>query len=265
MLNCGCRTNGFVWVSHKHKAVYFENPKAGSSSIKKALNIEPPNLRCVLIQLYFEWREIKRLQLIIRDYYNSINANQLACLLQETNEIISDLKDQAQSHITVHTSNTKNVPFEHFLGRPEDVLNLFPDYYRFAFVRDPLDRFLSNYRMFGQQPSRITQIHELTRTNMVMDKIDDFITLIQQHRNHHWDLQHKYLPIRNTRLHIDFLGKTDSFCEDWKELCKRIGVNQDIGLINVTNRPSGLSAQLSQNQIRTIHKIYEQDLQIIDF
>ena len=39
--SCGCRTNPFIWISKKHKIIFFEIAKCGSSSIKKALDIRP--------------------------------------------------------------------------------------------------------------------------------------------------------------------------------------------------------------------------------
>jgi len=37
MIGCGCYASSFIWVSDKLKCVYFEIPKAGSSSIKRNL------------------------------------------------------------------------------------------------------------------------------------------------------------------------------------------------------------------------------------
>ena len=36
---CGCRINPLIWISKKHKIIYLEIAKCGSSSIKKALDI----------------------------------------------------------------------------------------------------------------------------------------------------------------------------------------------------------------------------------
>jgi len=40
--NCGCGATSFIWVCHERRLVWYEVPKAGSSSIKKALGIVSP-------------------------------------------------------------------------------------------------------------------------------------------------------------------------------------------------------------------------------
>lgn len=53
--NCGCRTNPFIWINEKHKIIFLEIAKCGSSSIKKVLDIYP--LERDLINSYYWHKE----------------------------------------------------------------------------------------------------------------------------------------------------------------------------------------------------------------
>ncbi len=44
LYRCGCRvpsSTTFIWISHKLKAIFFENPKGASSTIKRLVQIKP--------------------------------------------------------------------------------------------------------------------------------------------------------------------------------------------------------------------------------
>ena len=38
--SCGCHSNSFVWISHKHEAIWYEIPRCASTSIKESLTSE---------------------------------------------------------------------------------------------------------------------------------------------------------------------------------------------------------------------------------
>ena len=50
--NCACRINSFIWISHKYKAIWFENPKAASRSILSTLCGKEPSIYELLYLMY---------------------------------------------------------------------------------------------------------------------------------------------------------------------------------------------------------------------
>jgi len=93
-------------------------------------------------------------------------------------------------------------------------------YFKFTFVRNPWDRMVSNWKMFTTRPFRIGQLHSMTRENL--SSFNDFVAFAAQHKNHHWQPQSLFLPDRP-----DFVGKLETFEQDFETLCRKIGIDAD--------------------------------------
>jgi hypothetical protein len=85
------------------------------------------------------------------------------------------------------------------------------DYFKFAFVRNPWDRMVSNWKMFTTQPPRIDQLKSMTDADL--SNFGDFVDFAIRKSNHHWQPQALYVP-----EDIDFLGKIETFGEDMGKL-----------------------------------------------
>lgn len=141
--------------------------------------------------------------------------------------------------------------------------SLFGDYFKFAFVRHPLDRFVSawsdkvvahNYYGFAAA--------ELDR----MQHIEAFAEWTAGH-----DLgdlsetdQHLVLQTRMVDLtQVDYLGRLETFDQDFAEVCRRIEVPPWTGTTRnrSTDRPPAPSADLEA----TIAELYRVDYQVLGY
>ena len=133
--NCGCRYNTFMWYSHKLDAVYYETPKAACSSIKKALDISIKNENILRAYLYHTARkEYPKLTTNLREKY---------CL----QSILNEQKDRLRNRHPVGITTGK-YEFSMYYGSFEESIKEFENYYKFGLVRDPINRTISNFRMF---------------------------------------------------------------------------------------------------------------------
>lgn len=87
------------------------------------------------------------------------------------------------------------------------------EYLKFTFVRNPWDRMVSNWKMFTTK--RIKQLRSMT--DLDLSKFEDFADFAISHYNHHWLPQSLYLPEK-----LDFIGRLETFDEDFKQLLKLI-------------------------------------------
>ena len=88
----------------------------------------------------------------------------------------------------------------------------------FAFVRNPFDRLVSNYKMFTTRDLGIRQLIKLNKLNQQPSDIKnmsfpEFCNIILKHDNHHWELQHKFMI-----KWPNFVGRFESFSSDIRKV-----------------------------------------------
>ncbi len=257
LINCGCRLNSFIWISHEKKALYFENPKAGSSSIKASLNMNDPDLLTCLVRILSEWFHVKKYLIRINDYHAVLSENDVVDAVRSINDIVkfkTELIDK-QPLITNY-SNTKG--FELYFGKREQLGKLFNDYFAFSFSRNPYNKFISNYLMFVQKKFRITQLELLDRKSHEHLSIDDFVDLTQRINNHHWNKQSLFVPEFITGFKSYFVGKLENFNEDWKLVSEKLGTEYVYKHINTTEQNDSIA--IDQRHITgMIRSVYRED------
>lgn len=135
-----------------------------------------------------------------------------------------------QSHIFIHVPKTGGTSMEQmpFVGGTthDTASDLFrqcrdqdhdpKDFFKWAFVRHPVDRLQSAYYSYQQhfQPKGITPPYLVT-FNLFVREFD---------RNRDW--KRKYFMLRDQSFfldeELDFIGRFERINEDWKFVCKRI-------------------------------------------
>ena len=93
---------------------------------------------------------------------------------------------------------------------------LFGCYFKFAFVRNPWERLVSEYEFLLNRPQ-----HGRHRRVMKLDSFGDFIHM---QTNRHDAHQLNMLCDRNGQLLADFVGKLENMDNDWKMVCELINI-----------------------------------------
>jgi len=111
------------------------------------------------------------------------------------------------------------------------VIKQYPDYYKFAIVRNPWDRMVSNWSMFCRDglPDRERKIEILFGKKYDEIEFKEFIRRSVSIHNHHWQQYVDFLPWDRDKLLVDYLGRLESFADDWSEIAHRLGI--DVTLI----------------------------------
>ena len=92
----------------------------------------------------------------------------------------------------------------------------FESYFKFAFVRNPWNRLVSEYEFLLERPVH----HRHARVK----KLGGFKEFIQMQIPRHDAYQLNLLCDREGKLLMDFVGKLENLQEDWQTVCERIGL-----------------------------------------
>jgi hypothetical protein len=134
---------------------------------------------------------------------------------------------------------------------------MYSDFFKFAFVRNPVDRFVSgwkdkvlNQNYYNFNPSK----HE------EMKDLDHFITWVEQFDLEHCDehLRAQYAIIDTN--HVDFIGRFERFEDDFKIVADRIGL-KDYSMEKLNASGSKQLTIASETEQRII-RLYEKDARL---
>ena len=161
---------------------------------------------------------------------------------------------------SIHQHFLENTPKDKYIYssavgyNPDD----FKDWYKFAFVREPTDRFLScwkdkvlNHNMF--------EFHSATHEKM--KELSNFISWVENQNideaEEHLRSQHVLLDLDN----LNFLGKLESFEADLKTVAEAIGMPlQEMHRRNTSGKKE---INLSDESRARIRKIYAKDYELL--
>ena len=150
---------------------------------------------------------------------------------------------------------------------------VFPEFYRdaykFAFVRDPLERALSAYRYLREDRGvrRDDPARELVNDYA---SFDDFINgwLCSENalRQMHFAPQHLFLTNALGRLEMDFIGRQESIHQDFAHICGQFGVDVELERRN-SSGGNGISAaeQCSEDAKAIIRDVYRRDYKLLGY
>jgi len=122
-----------------------------------------------------------------------------------------------------------------------DAIKMYPNYYKFAVIRDPVERLLSNYKMFclSEISFRHKQIEKLFQKPHDQISLDEFWKLSKFHKNHHWESLKEYIPISymvdDFVLQLDLALITETLESDWRKLQQDLEITDSIGWLNSTS------------------------------
>ena len=96
----------------------------------------------------------------------------------------------------------------------------FADYFKFAFVRNPWERLVSEYEFILNRP-RHGRHNRVKRLN----SFNDFIQMQIPRKDAY---QYNMLSDRKGLFLMDFVGKLENLDQDWATVCDRIGTEKQI-------------------------------------
>lgn len=165
-------------------------------------------------------------------------------------------------HLTTH-----QVPLDvHHAMRLRYPTALFDDYFKFAFVRHPLGRFVSAWRnkvvdhnYFGfddETLARMQRIEAFAHWTADQDLAD------LKKADHHLALQSRLVDLSQ----VDYLGRLESFDPDFAEVCGRIGVPASVPVRLNQSTPHDIDQGSASDELTSvIARIYRRDFQVFGY
>lgn len=141
----------------------------------------------------------------------------------------------------------------------------FSDYYKFAFVRHPLDRFVSAWRdkvvgfnYYGFEPDVLERMQRLEAFAewVAGQDLEDAATIDQ-----HLVLQSRAIDLTQ----VDHLGRLESFAEDFAAVCRRLGLPEPAAedRRNQSTHPGRL--EVTDEVREQIADLYRLDFQVLGY
>jgi len=183
-----------------------------------------------------------------------------------------DLKNNTKCKtIFVHIPRTGGTSIASALGK--DIIDFghnklislkdIDDYFTFCFVRDPYDRFMSDYCYYK---SKIRLDEGITREIKKYEDFEDFA--LNFHKNEcvinyiHFHTQKSYVYDVDIRL-VDFIGRYESLQRDFNELCSIIGVRETT--LNHLNKSLYDKQLYTSDMKENIYQHYIEDFETFNY
>lgn len=143
----------------------------------------------------------------------------------------------------------------------------FEEYFSFAFVRNPWDRALSIYkyaRKISDSPYRgpLTDIAGYDSfESFVMDWCEK--EKIQDH--YFLRSQFSFVSIDDESVGIDFLGRFENIDEDFKEVCRNMGVDVALPKLNQAKKKEDFRQSYTTEMVDKIASVYNDDVEKLGY
>ena len=172
-------------------------------------------------------------------------------IIKDYNSVYTEIPKVACTSFKIWITDILNIEFDkknweyiHELDLPMKVgykmLNQFPDYFKFCFVRNPWDRILScwlskiktadyddgkNWRKGVE--NNFWRYGDMFRTEM---SFNDFINSVVQipdiNADAHFRSQYTFIYDKENKLVVDFTGRFENIKNDFSYVCNKIGVSE---------------------------------------
>lgn len=144
-------------------------------------------------------------------------------------------------------------------------VNRYREYFKFAFVRNPWERLVSGWHNKFKEKNQPPFGLDAT----VHKKLQDFDYFIQHlgesefiGRNHHFVPQCDLIDLN----HLDYLGKMEQFSDDFKQICRHIGIEADnVGYKNSSGRDKDYRSYYTDNLAEIVRNLYIKDIQFFAY
>ena len=144
------------------------------------------------------------------------------------------------------TGHGKIQTFYEYLTYLQVGLPKFEDIFKFAFVRNPYDRFVSGYFAQGYKP----------------EDINDFILKGDWMDNIYFQPQWRFLCLTGSGNLMDFTGKYENLEDDWYTVCKMLDINEKLPHINKSRNHGIKYTQEARDMLRNV---YSNDFKLFNY
>jgi len=162
-----------------------------------------------------------------------------------------------ENDVAVEMYNASRTPYP---------IEAFRDYYKFGFVRHPLDRFISAWQ---DKVHRENHFRFDDETREQMRTIENFARWVADHdlrdlssTDRHVALQARLIDLSQ----VDFIGRMESFDDDWALVCRELGLPVAVPERRNQSTPRGVTRDSASSELREIvERTYRPDYKIFGY
>ena len=282
---CGCRMEGYAWINPIRQTIWFETPKAASTSMKAGLQLNSPVSDALKVcarlqdaslkfnmpsQLLFRWIKDMGLERFSNWLHSRLGHAFWDPRYTSIHDKFKALYDSLRFDFHIRKGQLNFIrpqlkdTFYPFPGGSTEAFLAYPQYQTVAIVRSPLSRLASSYRMYAvaEELAKNYRYHESQTTfgrDITGIDFEDFVPLAMKHRNHHWETLDRVLPVIDGKLMVQELISFARIKQEKSRIVKLLGLNDDLPWLNSTTiRPL---PSLSSQARKLIEKEYHLELE----
>lgn len=148
----------------------------------------------------------------------------------------------------------------------------FQHYFKFTFVRNPWDRLVSAYH-FLKNGGMTEEDREWS--NRYLGPFENFETFVKQwvtpsniNSWQHFKPQHRYIVDPRGNQAVDYVGRFENLCSDFKQVATTLGIDAEIAHHNKTEHPKkfcGYRSYYTEETKEIVAKVYRRDIEIFNY
>ena len=146
--------------------------------------------------------------------------------------------------------------------REEVGMNVFETFYKFAFVRNPWDRVVSQFAYMQQRPDLMDYVGMSQET-----EFKAYLELIQQKEHVQWMPQHRFLLDEDGTLLVDQIGRLESLRTDFSSILAKLNLNKSAQLThaNRSDRQPIAEYYNDRESVEMVADIYSEDIKLFGY
>ncbi len=147
----------------------------------------------------------------------------------------------------------------------DDLRRILPDetfnkYFKFAVIRNPWDRMLSQY-LFDREFKQSGNEREESK-DFSFDEFDEYIKALPAFLMQE---QYRFITDDNGQLLVDFVARFEKLGSDFQRVCKKIGISDRyLPHIN-TSRHTHYSAYYTEDIKQTVQELFAKDIEMFGY
>ena len=154
---------------------------------------------------------------------------------------------------------------QHLLGwqvREEVGHDVFGSYYKFAFVRNPWDRIVSQFAYMQQRPDLMDYLGMTAET-----EFKSYLELIRHKEHVQWMPQVRFLLDHDGSVLVDRIGRLEAFSQDCAQIFAALGLTQDRlpGHANRSKRQPFQAYYPDDEAIEAVADIFSEDIGFLGY
>lgn len=214
-------------ISHENKFIFVHITKTGGSSMEKALGLLKKN------ELYgFEDEN--------GNFYNCKKAIKLNASKQDKEKLL------CLQHLKAREIKERYDP---------EVWN---NYFKFAFVRNPWDRLVSDYSYKMQKRKDLIRAYGLNKKS----SLEDYVYAIKDRDK--IILQKDFVTDEKGNVIIDFIGRFENMEDDFEKICNKIGFTSKLKKTNKSSHKD-YKYYYDEKLKKIVHELYKDDIELFNY